>query len=155
MKGQVKGIDTIFFTNKADIPADFWKDVKYRRIVVSYRTEKSDPNFSRLTLGGNRVNYPVDCKTPTTYLLTFKLLLNRTISTPGARFMTINIKDFYLMTPMDRYEYIRLKLANLPEDEIQKYTLWYTATKDGYVYLKIRQEMYGLPQAGFLAQKQL
>ena len=94
MPGQVKETDTVFFTNKADIPADFWKYVKYGRIVVSYRPEKADPNFSRLTLVGNRVNYPGDCGTPTTYLLTVKLLLNCTISTPGARFMTINIKDF-------------------------------------------------------------
>ena len=28
-------------------------------------------------------------------------------------------------------------------------------TKDGYVYLEIRQGMYGLPQAGMLAHKQL
>ena len=48
-----------------------------------------------------------------------------------------------------------LKLADLLENEIQQYTLWYKVTKDGYVYFKIRQEMYGLPQAGFLAKKQL
>ena len=69
--------------------------------------------------------------------------------------MTIDINDFYLMTPMDRYEYMRLKLANLPEDVIQKYTLRDEVIKDGYVYLEIRQVMYGLPQAGILAQKKL
>ena len=48
-----------------------------------------------------------------------------------------------------------LKLADLLENEIQQYTLWYKVTKDGYVYLEIRQGMYGLSQAGILAQKQL
>ena len=59
------------------------------------------------------------------------------------------------MTPMYRYKYMRLKLADLPEDIIQKYALWEKVAKDGYVYLEIRQGMYGLTQAGILAQKQL
>ena len=50
---------------------------------------------------GDRVNYPGDCETPTTDILKVKLLLNSTIYKPGARFMTINIKDFYLIIPMD------------------------------------------------------
>ena len=68
--------------------------------------------------------------------------------------MTIDINYFYLMTPMDRYEYMRLKLANLPEDLIQQYTLRDEVIKYGYVYLEIRQLMYGITQAGILAQKQ-
>ena len=50
---------------------------------------------------------------------------------------------------------MRLKRDNLPEEVIQKYTLQDKVNKDGYVYLEIRQGMYGLPQAGILAQKQL
>ena len=30
--------------------------------------------------------------------------------------MTIDIKDFYLNTPMPRYKYLRLKLEDLPKD---------------------------------------
>ena len=85
----------------------------YGRIVVSYRPEKSDPICTRVTVGGDTVNYPRDCGTPTTELLTVKLYLNIKISTPGAHFRTDDIKYFYLMTPMERYEYILLKLANL------------------------------------------
>ena len=40
-------------------------------------------------------------------MLTVKILLNSVISTKGARFMTIDIKDFYLNTPMARFEYMR------------------------------------------------
>ena len=69
--------------------------------------------------------------------------------------MNIDIKDFYLMTPMGRYKYMWLKLANLPEYVIQQYTLRDKVTKDGYVYLEIGQVIYGLSQAGILAQKQL
>ena len=101
MPVRVKGTDMIFFINKADISTDIWKDVTYGRIVVSYRPEKYDSNRTHLIVGGNRVNYPGDCRTPTTDILTVKLLLNSTISTAGACFMTIDINYFHLMTPMD------------------------------------------------------
>ncbi len=56
-------------------------------------------------MGRNLVNYPNNCGTQTADLLTVKLMFNSIISTPNANFMTINIKDFYLMTPMDWYKY--------------------------------------------------
>jgi hypothetical protein len=65
-------------------------------------------------MGGNLVNYSDDCGTPTADLLTVKLMFNSIISTPNAKFMTINIKDYYLMTPMDRYECFRMKLELFP-----------------------------------------
>jgi hypothetical protein len=51
-------------------------------------------------MGSNLVNYPKDCGTPTVNLLTVTLMLNSIISTPNTKFMTINLKDFYLNTPM-------------------------------------------------------
>ena len=69
--------------------------------------------------------------------------------------MSIGIKNFYLNTPMARCEYMHLKIAELPQDFIDEYKLHDKTTKDGYVYLEIRKGMYGLPQAGILAQKLL
>ena len=69
--------------------------------------------------------------------------------------MTIDIKDFYLNTPMARYEYMQLKLADMPEDVIAYYKLTKIATPDGYIYCKIQKGMYGLPQAGIIAQQLL
>ena len=77
------------------------------------------------------------------------------ISTPYAKFMGIDIKNFYLNTPMPRFEYFRLKLDNFPEDVILHYGLRDKVSSDGYVYLEVRKGMYGLPQAGILAQKLL
>ena len=59
------------------------------------------------------------------------------------------------MRPMEQYEYMQLKFTNLPEDVIKQYNLRESFTKNGYVYLEIRQGMYVLPQFGMLAQKQL
>ena len=81
MEGRVKGKNKILFITKEDLPAARWKDVTYGRIVVNYRPEKSDPNRVRLTVGGDRINYPGDCGTPTSDMLTVKLLLNSIIST--------------------------------------------------------------------------
>ena len=135
MPDRLKVTDTIFFIDKVDITADRWKDVTYGRIFVSYRPENSDPNRTRLTVRVNIVNYPGDCGTPTTDLLIVKLFLNSTISTPGSRFMTLNIKYLYLMTPMERYEYMQFKLAGLPKDVIKKYNLRDRVTKDCYFSL--------------------
>jgi hypothetical protein len=45
-------------------------------------------------------------------------MFNSIISTPNSKFMTIDIKDFYLKTPMDHYEYFRMKLELFPQDII-------------------------------------
>ena len=37
--------------------------------------------------------------------------------------MTVDIKNFYLNMPMSRYEYIRIKLTNIPDKIIQQYNL--------------------------------
>jgi hypothetical protein len=58
-------------------------------------TRKVDePNRTRLVARGNRVNYPGNAGMPTADLVTIKLLINSTISTVGAEFMSMDIKDF-------------------------------------------------------------
>ena len=56
---------------------------------------------------------------------------------------------------MPRFKYMRLKLIDLPNDFVQQYNLASKVTKDGYVYVEIRRGLYGLPQAGLLAQQLL
>jgi hypothetical protein len=147
--------ETIFFINKTDIPQDRKSDVTYGRIVCVYREGKKDKYRTRITMGGNLINYPGDCGTPTADLLTVKLLFNSIISTPNAKFMSIDIKDFYLCTPMKRYEYFRMKIELFPEDIIQEYNLHNKVDATGNVHCKVRRGMYGLPQAGIIAQELL
>jgi hypothetical protein len=56
---------------------------------------------------------------------------------------------------MTRYEYMQLKLSDMLEDIIAHYHLLDIATPNGYVYCKILQDMYGLPQVGIIAQELL
>ena len=77
------------------------KDVTYGLITCLIRPEKiEEPNQTRLVMGGDRVHYPGNAGTLTADLLTVKLLINSTINTPNAKYMTMDIMDFYLNTPM-------------------------------------------------------
>jgi hypothetical protein len=151
--GISKGTNTIVFIARNEIPFARLKDVTYGCVCVNYCPKKDDPNRMRLTVRGDRVNFPEDCGTPTVDMITVKLHLNSVISTKGARYCTIDLKDFYLMTPMTRPEYMRMKIKDLPKDFVIMYNLANKATSDGFVYIKIQKGMYGLPQAGILAQE--
>ena len=64
-------------------------------------------------------------------MLVAKLLFNSVVSTKGAKFMTADISNFYLNTPLTRPEYIRLKLTDIPDEIILEYKLKQKATADG------------------------
>jgi hypothetical protein len=119
------------------IPQNRRKDITYGQIVCNYCSEKKDPYHTRITMSGNIINYPNDCSAPTANLLTVKIMLDSVISTPNAKFMTINIKDFYLMTPMDRYKYFCMKLELFPPDIIDKYGLRDKVDANGNVFCKV------------------
>jgi CO/xanthine dehydrogenase FAD-binding subunit len=86
--------------------------------VCSVRPEKKEKNRTGFTVGGDRINYPGAVATPTADTIVAKLLFNSVISTKGARFMTIDISDFYLMTPLKRPEFICISINNIPEEII-------------------------------------
>ena len=123
----------ICFIDKQDIPTVRWQDVTYGRVIVNYIPEKQNPNRASLTVSRDRVTYHGDCETPTVDLLTFKILLNSIISTPGAKFITIDTKKIYLKTPLERSKYMRMKLSDLPEYFVKQYNFQEKITKDGYV----------------------
>jgi hypothetical protein len=105
---------------KQEIPQARCKDITYGHILCTYRSKKKDPYRTCITMRGNLINYPDDCGTPIADLLTVKLMFNSLVSTPNAKFMTIDIKDFYLMTPMDCYECFRMKIELFPQDIIDE-----------------------------------
>ena len=69
--------------------------------------------------------------------------------------MTINISDFYLMTPLKLPEFIRISINDIPEEIIIKYKLREIADSKGMVYIQANQGMYGLPQSGLLVNELL
>ncbi len=69
--------------------------------------------------------------------------------------MTMNISNFYLMTPLHQPEFIRMKLSNIPDKIINEYKLQDKTTPSGSIYIVANHCMYGLPQSGLIANELL
>jgi hypothetical protein len=151
-----QGINSIFVMKHEDIKLILNKDrtVTYARVVVDFRPQKADPHRIRITAGGNLINYPGELSTRTADLTTSKLMLNSVLSTPGAKYMCLDIKNFYLTAPLDRFEYMKMPIGLFPTWIDKQYNLS-KHVLNGFVYLKMRRAMWGLPQAGILANKLL
>ena len=131
--GETKGTDTICFLDHEgikNIPRD--RVVTYARIVVDYRVHKDDPNRVRITAGGNLIVYPGKLTTRTSNLTTSKLMWNSVISTKNARYMCVDAGNFYLTTPMERKEYMRISVDVIPQEFIGANNLQHKI-KDGHV----------------------
>ena len=76
------------------------KKICHTKVVCEVRPEKDDPDCTRITIGGSRIYYPGDVGTNTASLELIKILLNSILSRKGARFSTIDLKNYYLDTPM-------------------------------------------------------
>ncbi len=50
---------------------------------------------------------------------------------------------------------MQMKLKDLPQEFVDMYDLTKIVEDDSNMYIKIQKGMYGLPQAGILAQQQL
>jgi hypothetical protein len=68
--------------------------------------------------------------------------------------MCANAGNFYLATPLDRPEYMRIPVELVPQEFIDANNLA-SKIKNGYIYMKIIRGIYGLPQSGVLANKLL
>ena len=79
---------------------------------------------------------------------------NSTLSTSRAKFMTLDIKNFYYNTPMARYEYMKIALDLLLDEIIRQYGLADIAS-NGWIYMEIRKGMPGLKQAGRIVNAHL
>jgi hypothetical protein len=77
--------------------------VTYGSFVVDIKDHKEEKERTRLTVGGDQSEYPGDKSTRTAGLTTSKILINSVISTPNAKFLVIDIKNFFLNTPLGRF----------------------------------------------------
>jgi hypothetical protein len=93
--------DTIRFIRQADTPKG--QTVTYGSFVVDIKDHKEEKERTRLTVGGDQIEYPGDKSTRTAGLTTAKILINSVISTQGAKFLVIDITNFYLNTPLGRF----------------------------------------------------
>jgi hypothetical protein len=148
----IPGTDTCFFIELKKITND--KKITYSKIVCDYKPHKKEKERVQLTVGGDILDYSGDVATSTADIKTFKILINSTLSTEDVAMIMMDIKNYYIGTPLPRFEYMKMLLSRFPEEIIQKYNLS-TLAFDGWVYIEIRKGMYGLKQAGLLINQLL
>ena len=125
---RVEPTNTIFFIPRSKVPEH--KRSTYARFVCSYRPQKAEPYHTRITVGGNLIDYPGNLSNRVADMTTFKIL------------------------PMEDYKYMFIAITSIPHENITHYKL-HDIVHNGKVYMEIRRRMYSLPQAGILAEKQL
>jgi hypothetical protein len=87
-----------------NIPND--RKITYGEIVCDYKPNKKEKERVQLTVGGDRLDYSGDLATSMADIPTFKILINSTLSTEDAAMMMMDIKNYYLGTPLPRFEYM-------------------------------------------------
>jgi hypothetical protein len=98
--------------------------------------------------GGNLIKYKGNVSTQTADLATLKLLWNSVV------YMYLDICIFYLTAALDYFEYMKMPLAVYLVWIKKQYNLDEHA-HNGYVYLCTKRAVWGLPQAGILANNLL
>jgi hypothetical protein len=98
---RIYNTNTIRFIRRSNIPKG--RKVTYGSFVVDIKDHKEEKERIRLTVGGDQIEYPGEKSTRTAVLTTAKILINSVISTLGAKFFVIDIKIFYLNTPLGQF----------------------------------------------------
>ena len=70
---RVTGTNTMRAILESEVPKDRKKDVTYGSFLCTVRPEKDEPNRTRFTVGGDRINYPGEVATPTAEMLVAKI----------------------------------------------------------------------------------
>jgi hypothetical protein len=109
----IPGTDTCFFIKVTNIPKD--RKITHGKIVCDYKPHKTEKEQVRLTVVRDRLDYSGDVSTSMADITTFKILINSTLSTADAAMMTMDIKNYYIGTPLPRFEYMKMLLSRFTE----------------------------------------
>jgi hypothetical protein len=126
----------------------------YANRVTDHRLQKEDPNRIQISAGGNLIQCNLEFSVCTADINTAKLYWNSVVSPKKARYMCLNIEIFYLTAALEYFEYMRIPLSCFPAWTVELYNLKEHAY-NGYVYIEMQRAVWGLPQAGILANKHL
>ena len=85
VRNRKEGTNTMYFIPKEEVPSKT-KKVTYLKIVCNIRPDKAETHRTRITVGGNLLDYAGTITTPTATITTAKSLFNSVVSTPSAKF---------------------------------------------------------------------
>ena len=83
--------------------------------MAEIKLYKEESNYVRLDVRGCCLDFDGVTATQCAFLSTTKIIMNSTIYTLGAKFMTMDFKDFYYVKPMEEYEYMQILLSSIPQ----------------------------------------
>ena len=121
--------------------------------MCNIKTQKAESHRTRLTVGGNKLDYPAYPSAPAVGLLDTKIHLNSVISDSkkGARYYVADIKNYYLNKLLTHLKYMRIHAKYFTEEFRKEYNMDEFIDKYGYVYCEIKKGIYGLKEAGCVA----
>lgn len=134
------------------VPAN--KKCMYPRYTVVERPKKDEKDQTRITCGGDVLDYFGDVTTHTVSIETIKLHWNLVLSTPGAKYCTGDISNMYLMYLLPNAEYVQFRYDLIPPRIIAYYNLD-SLVINSFVYARINRGWYGLKYSGFIAHQDL
>jgi hypothetical protein len=105
----ITGTDTCFFIKLKNIPK--YRQITFGKIVCDYKPHKKEKERVKLTVVGDRLDYSGDVATSTADIKTLKILINSTLSTADAAMIMMDIKNYYVGTPLPRFEYMKNVLS--------------------------------------------
>ena len=101
--GDIQGTNNCFFVQRHKVTQG--AKVTYSYIVYDTCPQKKETHLVQLTVGGYKLNFDGPFSTPIENLTTSKLHWNSIISTPGAKYLVVDINNFYLNNLMSKHEY--------------------------------------------------
>ena len=111
--------NTVFSVWRHYIPAG--RKITYACLVSSIRPHKTEMHRIRVTFDGDILDFLGITTIIYARLTTTKCPINSTVFTPLAKFMTLEIINFYYSNPMEWYQYMRMSLDMIPKQIIAQY----------------------------------
>jgi hypothetical protein len=98
-----KGTNAMFVMNHREIKNAYLKKkfFTFANPAVDYQPQKDDPNQIRITAMGNLITYEGELSVRTADINTAKMHWNSVVSTPNAKYMCLDIKNFYLTAALE------------------------------------------------------
>ena len=108
--------------------------VTCNNFICNIRLQKKETRRVCYTYVGYFLDYPIDPRSPAVSILDDKIHTNNNISDTkhGARYLGIDIKNFYLSQPMSYFQYVWVHHTTVPQETIDKYNP--LVETDGNVY---------------------
>lgn len=150
---------TIRMIKFADIPSPKQSSISYYNPQCKTKMKPGGKLYRvRGTFGGDRSNYNGVTASYQAAMSTVKLLLNKNISIDDSRWMTMDVADMYLHSrlPDDQYEYMVLNIDEIPQEIIDTYHIMdFVSPGDTKAYVEVTGCLYGMKQAGYIANKDI